>query len=368
MKICKNCGYAADDSQLRCPKCGDLFAEDMDNMLRAMKSNLNNYKSEVSAAPAAQPPQQAAAPSLQAEQAAARPVPPAPPAAQAYVPVQPQAAYRPVQPAQSAPASRGEEYELKAELAQVRGELRALQGEMDRSRGYSQPQMPVIVQPVSAAQPLPQQPTVIYQTYPQAAPVQAPAVGKSAEAEKNAKYKPGKRRPAKIRRCGSRIFISIVVLLMIGLSVAMFFFDWVDNMFSGFDIIAALGGNENGALFELYVSTCITADQLWFGGVATACEYILRYGVIVYAVLLILGLPVLFSLGGRVKFKGWHTFCAWSCFICALLFFLIFWLASGFSSMTLWFLLGAGANFVRCIFLLFYKGYDHEVDINFNKQ
>ncbi len=54
MKICKNCGYAADDSQLRCPKCGDLFAEDMDNMLRAMKSNLNNYKSEVSAAPAAQ--------------------------------------------------------------------------------------------------------------------------------------------------------------------------------------------------------------------------------------------------------------------------------------------------------------------------
>lgn len=381
MKICKNCGYAADDSQLRCPKCGDLFAEDMDNMLRAMKSNLNNYKNEVSAAPVQ--PQAPAAPVQ--PQASAAPVSPAPqaaqsvqPAAQAYVPVQQQAAYRPVQPvqpvqpAQPAPASRGEEYELKAELAQVKGELRALQGEMDRVSGgrggYGQPQMPVIVQPVSAAQPLPPQPTVIYQTYPQAAPAQAPAAGKSAEAAKNAKYKPGKRRPAKIRRCGSRIFIAIVVLLMIGLSIAMFFFDWVDGMFSGFDIIAALGGNENGAMFELYVSTFITADQLWFGGVATACEYILRYGVIVYAVLLLLGLPVLFSLGGRVKFKGWHTFCAWASFICALLFFIIFWLASGFSSMTIWFLLGAGANFVRCIFLLFYKGYDHEVDITFRKE
>lgn len=109
MKICKNCGYAADDSQLRCPKCGDLFAEDMDNMLRAMKSNLNNYKSEVSAAPAAQPPQQAAA---QPVQPAAQAHDPAQQPAQAYVPVQPQAAYRPVQPAQSAPASRGEEYEV----------------------------------------------------------------------------------------------------------------------------------------------------------------------------------------------------------------------------------------------------------------
>ena len=353
MKICKNCGYAADDSQLRCPKCGDLFAEDMDNMIRAMKSNLNNYKSEVAAAPAPQAQPAPAAPVQQQPVASAQQ--PAP-AQGAYVPVQPQAAYRPVQPE---PQSG---YELQAELAQVKGELRALQGELDRSRGYAQPQMPVIVQPVTAGQP--QQPTVIYQTYPQAA--QQPAAAKAPD--KNAKYKPGKKRPAKIRRCGSRIFIAVVVLLMIAGSIAAFFFDWVDGLFSGFDVIAALAKNEQGAGFELYVSTFVTADQLWFGGVATACEYILRYGVIVYAVLLVLGLPVLFSLGGRVKFKGWHTFCAWSCFLCALLFFIIFWLASGFSSMTLWFLLGAGANFVRCVFLLFYKGYDHEVDITFRKE
>ena len=51
MKICKNCGYAADDAQLRCPRCGDLFEEDMDSMLREMRNNLNSYKNEVFAAP-----------------------------------------------------------------------------------------------------------------------------------------------------------------------------------------------------------------------------------------------------------------------------------------------------------------------------
>lgn len=354
MKICKNCGYAADDAQLRCPRCGDLFEEEMDSMLREMRNNLNSYKNEVSAAPQ----QPVAAP--------AQPVQPVQPVAGAGV--------QPVQGTAQGDAA------LQEELAWVRGELRAMQAEMDRVSGarggYVQPQMPVIVQPVTS--PAPQQPTVIYQAYP-AVPQAVPAAGAAeekggedaAKADKNAKYKPGKKRAPKIRRCGSRIFISVVALLMIAASVAMFFFDWVKSSyggFSGFDILAALGGIDRGAAFETYVATYINGTNLWFNAVATACEYILRYGVIVYGVLLILGLPVLFSLGGRVKFKGWHTFCAWSCFIVALLFFLIFLLATGFSSMTIWFLLGAGANFVRCIFLLFYKGYDHEVDITFRKE
>lgn len=354
MKICKNCGYAADDAQLRCPRCGDLFEEDMDSMLREMRNNLNSYKNEVSAAP---------------QQPVAAPAQPA-------QPVQPVAGAG-VQPVQG--TAQGDAA-LQEELAWVRGELRAMQAEMDRVSGarggYVQPQMPVIVQPVTS--PAPQQPTVIYQAYP-AVPQAVPAAGAAeekggeaaAKADKNAKYKPGKKRAPKIRRCGSRIFISVVALLMIAASVAMFFFDWVKSSyggFSGFDILAALGGSDRGAAFETYVATYINGTNLWFNAVATACEYILRYGVIVYGVLLILGLPVLFSLGGRVKFKGWHTFCAWSCFIVALLFFLIFLLATGFSSMTIWFLLGAGANFVRCIFLLFYKGYDHEVDITFRKE
>ena len=354
MKICKNCGYAADDAQLRCPRCGDLFEEDMDSMLREMRNNLNSYKNEVFAAP---------------QQPVAAP-------AQSVQPVQPVAGAG-VQPVQG--TAQGDAA-LQEELARVRGELRAMQAEMDRVSGarggYVQPQMPVIVQPVTS--PAPQQPTVIYQAYP-AVPQAVPAAGAAeekggeaaAKADKNAKYKPGKKRAPKIRRCGSRIFISVVALLMIAASVAMFFFDWVKSSyggFSGFDILAALGGIDRGAAFETYVATYINGTNLWFNAVATACEYILRYGVIVYGVLLILGLPVLFSLGGRVKFKGWHTFCAWSCFIVALLFFLIFLLATGFSSMTIWFLLGAGANFVRCIFLLFYKGYDHEVDITFRKE
>lgn len=356
MKICKNCGYAADDAQLRCPRCGDLFEEDMDSMLREMRNNLNSYKNEVSAAP---------------QQPVAAP-------AQPVQPVQPVAA--PVQPVQPVQGTAQGDAALQEELARVRGELRAMQAEMDRVSGarggYVQPQMPVIVQPVTS--PAPQQPTVIYQAYP-AVPQAVPAAGAAeekggeaaAKADKNAKYKPGKKRAPKIRRCGSRIFISVVALLMIAASVAMFFFDWVKSSyggFSGFDILAALGGSDRGAAFEAYVATYINGTNLWFNAVATACKYILRYGVIVYGVLLILGLPVLFSLGGRVKFKGWHTFCAWSCFIVALLFFLIFLLATGFSSMTIWFLLGAGANFVRCIFLLFYKGYDHEVDITFRKE
>lgn len=356
MKICKNCGYAADDAQLRCPRCGDLFEEDMDSMLREMRNNLNSYKNEVSAAP---------------QQPVAAP-------AQPVQPVQPVAA--PVQPVQPVQGTAQGDAALQEELARVRGELRAMQAEMDRVSGarggYVQPQMPVIVQPVTS--PAPQQPTVIYQAYP-AVPQAVPAAGAAeekggedaAKADKNAKYKPGKKRAPKIRRCGSRIFISVVALLMIAASAAMFFFDWVKSSyggFSGFDILAALGGIDRGAAFETYVATYINGTNLWFNAVATACEYILRYGVIVYGVLLILGLPVLFSLGGRVKFKGWHTFCAWSCFIVALLFFLIFLLATGFSSMTIWFLLGAGANFVRCIFLLFYKGYDHEVDITFRKE
>ena len=70
MKICKNCGYQAGEDKIRCPSCGYLFEEDMDNVLRQMRTNLNTYKQEISALPAA-PAQQASAAQAPAAPAAA---------------------------------------------------------------------------------------------------------------------------------------------------------------------------------------------------------------------------------------------------------------------------------------------------------
>ena len=57
VKICKNCGQQTDDDKVRCPHCGFLFEEDMDDVLREMKSNLKTYRKELaSSAPAPQQP------------------------------------------------------------------------------------------------------------------------------------------------------------------------------------------------------------------------------------------------------------------------------------------------------------------------
>ena len=128
--------------------------------------------------------------------------------------------------------------------------------------------------------------------------------------------------------------------------------------FKGIDAIKNLFGlgGENFATF------CDKIANHSFPGPAfipTMCKYvctfIVKYGIVVYAALLVLGFPLLFSLGGRVRFKGWHAFFAWTSAIVALLIFgVIFWV-SGFSVMSLFFLIGGAANILRGFFLLFYR-------------
>ena len=88
----------------------------------------------------------------------------------------------------------------------------------------------------------------------------------------------------------------------------------------------------------------------------TACRYIVEYGIIVYAAFLVLSIPLLLSITGKISGKGWHRFASWMSFIVALILFGVFCWITGFSSITIWFLLGAAANLVRCLFLAFYKG------------
>ena len=361
MKICKNCGRQTDDEKVRCPYCGYLFEEDMDSVLRKMKENLNAYRDSVAAAPAqapaapaAQNPAQAAVPAQQNSAQTAAPA--AQNSAQAAVPAQQNSA-------QAAPAADGnrERFELLTEVAQLKGELRALHTEIDRMNGtqYGQPRQYVsqaagqpqyVQQPVQLAQP------VVYAPYPaaQAAYTQQP----------NARAADGKQRVA---RSSNRIVLSVISILLLALSVGMFFVAWVGTeadafLFKGFDGIAYLFNKEgeNVAGFAAYLAQ-IEAHQFAGGDMIAnvcraACRYVVEYGVIVYAAFLVLGIPLLFSLSGRVSLKGWHRFVSWMSFIVALLLFGVFCWVTGFSSVSILFMVGAGANLVRCLFLAFYKG------------
>ena len=105
MKICKNCGRETTDDKVRCPHCGYLFESDMDDMLRRMRSNLDSYKQEMAVAA---PPQGAPVP---AQQNAA-----------------PQGAAQPY----AQQTSDKERFELLTEVAQLKGEVNALHGEISR--------------------------------------------------------------------------------------------------------------------------------------------------------------------------------------------------------------------------------------------
>lgn len=364
MKICKNCGRQTDDEKVRCPYCGYLFEEDMDSVLRKMKENLNAYRDSVAAAPAqapaapaAQNPAQAAVPAQQNSAQTAAPA--AQNSAPATVPAQQNSA-------QAAPAADGnrERFELLTEVAQLKGELRALHTEIDRMNGtqYGQPRQYVsqaagqpqyVQQPVQLAQPA--QP-VVYAPYP--------AAQQAYAQQPNARAADGKQRAA---RSSNRIVLSVISILLLALSVGMFFVAWVGTeadafLFKGFDGIAYLFNKEgeNVAGFAAYLAQ-IEAHQFAGGDMIanvcrTACKYVVEYGVIVYAAFLVLGIPLLFSLSGRVSLKGWHRFVSWMSFIVALLLFGVFCWVTGFSSVSILFMVGAGANLVRCLFLAFYKG------------
>ena len=329
MKICKNCGQQTDDGKVRCPHCGFLFEEDMDDVLREMKNNLRNYRSEVvaKAASAAQP--ESAAPSSAAQQ-----------------------------PAPESDAGQKERFELLAEVAQMKGEMRVLQNEIERLHN---------TQPAQ---------TVVYA--PQPAPA-APAAGQDgaggapaaeANAQKKSKKKKNKDFVISVKmtkkRSANRIVISILATLFLGLSIGMLFMPWVKDMaVKGYEGLLYIFDKESQdtAGFQALMAA-ISAHQYANGEffqnlVVTAISYIVQWGVVVYMACLLLSILVLFSLGGKIKFRAWHRCWAWLSFVVAAVLFGVFFWTFKFSGLTIWFLLGMGANFVRAILFCFYKKEDY---------
>ena len=329
MKICKNCGQQTDDGKVRCPHCGFLFEEDMDDVLREMKNNLKNYRSEVvaKAASAAQPESAAPSPSAQ-------------------------------QPAPESDAGQKERFELLAEVAQMKGEMRVLQNEIERLHN---------TQPAQ---------TVVYA--PQPAPA-APAAGQDgaggapaaeANAQKKSKKKKNKDFVISVKmtkkRSANRIVISILATLFLGLSIGMLFMPWVKDMaVKGYEGLLYIFDKESQdtAGFQALMAA-ISAHQYANGEffqnlVVTAISYIVQWGVVVYMACLLLSIFVLFSLGGKIKFRAWHRCWAWLSFVVAAVLFGVFFWTFKFSGLTIWFLLGMGANFVRAILFCFYKKEDY---------
>ena len=329
MKICKNCGQQTDDGKVRCPHCGFLFEEDMDDVLREMKNNLRNYRSEVvaKAASAAQPESAAPSPSAQ-------------------------------QPAPESDAGQKERFELLAEVAQMKGEMRVLQNEIERLHN---------TQPAQ---------TVVYA--PQPAPA-APAAGQDgaggapaaeANAQKKSKKKKNKNFVISVKmtkkRSANRIVISILATLFLGLSIGMLFMPWVKDMaVKGYEGLLYIFDKESQdtAGFQALMAA-ISAHQYANGEffqnlVVTAISYIVQWGVVVYMACLLLSIFVLFSLGGKIKFRAWHRCWAWLSFVVAAVLFGVFFWTFKFSGLTIWFLLGMGANFVRAILFCFYKKEDY---------
>lgn len=332
MKICKNCGQQTDDGKVRCPHCGFLFEEDMDDVLREMKNNLRNYRSEVvaKAASAAQPESAAPSPSAQ-------------------------------QPAPESDAGQKERFELLAEVAQMKGEMRVLQNEIERLHN---------TQPAQ---------TVVYA--PQPAPA-APAAGQDgtggeggapaaeANAQKKSKKKKNKDFVISVKmtkkRSANRIVISILATLFLGLSIGMLFMPWVKDMaVKGYEGLLYIFDKESQdtAGFQALMAA-ISAHQYANGEffqnlVVTAITYVVQWGVVVYMACLLLSIFVLFSLGGKIKFRAWHRCWAWLSFVVAAVLFGVFFWTFKFSGLTIWFLLGMGANFVRAILFCFYKKEDY---------
>ena len=332
MKICKNCGQQTDDGKVRCPHCGFLFEEDMDDVLREMKNNLRNYRSEVvaKAASAAQPESAAPSPSAQ-------------------------------QPAPESDAGQKERFELLAEVAQMKGEMRVLQNEIERLHN-TQPAQTVVYAP----QPAP--------AAPAAGQDGAGGEGGAPAAEANAQKKSKKKKNKDFvisvkmtkKRSANRIVISILATLFLGLSIGMLFMPWVKDMaVKGYEGLLYIFDKESQdtAGFQALMAA-ISAHQYANGEffqnlVVTAISYIVQWGVVVYMACLLLSILVLFSLGGKIKFRAWHRCWAWLSFVVAAVLFGVFFWTFKFSGLTIWFLLGMGANFVRAILFCFYKKEDY---------
>ena len=315
MKFCKNCGHESEDGKIRCSYCGYLFEDEMDNVLHEINASLGNYKNELAA-----------------------------------VQTQPLAPIEPVANVQQASTAKETE-ELKLEVANLKGQISAMQGELFRinQRGG------VVAQPPSQ---------VIYHTptQPNTYAYPAPGVYTQSVEQSSGVTDSGKKVKTKKVRKKSRIVLSLIALLLLAASIASFFFVWIS--YEGFDGFKGIDAIKNlfGLGGENFATFCDKIANHSFPGPAfipTVCKYICLYGakfgIIVYAALLVLGFPLLFSLGGRVCFKGWHSFFAWTSAILSLILFGIFIWVTGFSAISIIFLGGAAANILRGFFLLFYR-------------
>ena len=146
----------------------------------------------------------------------------------------------------------------------------------------------------------------------------------------------------------------------------MCFLAWVKGTygFTGFDAVKHLFqhfvNKSSNEAFLGFLDNVVRAHA--FAGNATIskiclniCYYVLMYGIPVYFLFLVLGFPLLFSVFGRVRCRGWHRFVAWMSFIVAAVVFGVLCWVGQWSALTIFFFVGAGANFVRGIFLVFYK-------------
>lgn len=319
MKICKNCGQQTDDGKVRCPYCGFLFEEDMDDVLREMKSTLKNYRREEIARSS---PQSADAP-------------PSPPVQET-----------PVRESAGGPRER---FELLSEVAQLKGEVRVLQGEVERLHGTRQQG----VQPLPASYIAP--------------PVQEGVYAPQRSAARQEPALTHVRRSGR-RRSVNRIVISFLCTLLLALSIAMFSLVWVSGGLDDF------GGVMRGYQGILYLFDKTDSGVRGFAGVLSVigehsyasselingmcvnvCRFVVQWGIPAYAVCLVLSLPILFSLGGKIQFRAWHRCWAWLSFLMILAVFAVLCWTFGLASLTLMFLFGAGANFVRAMCLCFYK-------------
>ena len=346
VKICKNCGHESEEGKIRCSYCGYLFEDEMDSVLREMNLNLNNFKQELSAPkqPSAVQPaaNQAAAYAQPAENQSVTYVQPTANQAAAYV--------------QHAESSAREQEALKLEVANLKGQLTALQGELGRlSMQHAVNNAP---QSQYVYQPAPAQPAYYANTYGYSVP--AEGVYSQAPQQSNAVASvPVEDKPMKRARKTSRIVLAVLSTLLLAASIAVFFFAWIKDSFTGFEGIKYLFGIKGGDNFGAYLLVIRAHDFAGKAAIAKIClnfcYYVVKFGVVVYAALLVLSFPILFSLGGRIRFKAWHACFAWLSLIVALLLFGVFCWVSGFSAITYFFLGGAAANLLRVIFLFFYK-------------
>ena len=242
-------------------------------------------------------------------------------------------------------AEKKDRFELLAEVAQIKGEVQALRGEVERLQAA---QYAMAIQAAQA------QPVVYAQAYSQENP--------------SAGYLPYSGRMHRKRaRSRNRIILSALALVLLLLSVAMFFLPWVrgEGAFSGYEalryLFAGSRKNDAGAAFSVYLNTVIAEHPFSVNEIVSDvcrafCTYLLKFGIPLYAFLLVFGIPILLSLFGRIRLAGWHRCFAWTSFFAALAIFGGLCWVSGFSAVSVPFLVGGGANLARGILLIFYRG------------